>query len=291
MVEKWPRKPSMCAQAASRRSLELGELAEPQAFGDETAGVVADGQFGEPVGRGEAAVEGAGAFGGLGGVLGDVARDLGIGQLPGGGDRPDVVLRPQARVAGRQSRAAGVDADSAGGLVDGGGQQGDGGPGGRGGGGPGRAVEADDGVEVDHAAALVFGDLGEGDPDLRGERLVGQPGLAGEGAAQGDGEAAPQFGGVGVEQDCAGVVVAVRAQRLAEPVVIPACFSPQDMRMPCGQDRRAGGGGSARTRPSFSRRAWTGPKDGAVRVTNTHGWSATVAGMPLPPISPARMSW
>jgi hypothetical protein len=41
----------------------------------------------------------------------------------------------------------------------------------------------------------------------------------------------------------------------------------------------------------FSRRAWTGPNDGAVRVTKTQGWSATVAGMPLPPVSPARMSW
>ena len=38
---------------------------------------------------------------------------------------------------------------------------------------------------------------------------------------EGDGEPAPQFGSAGVEQDRPGVVVAVRAQRLAEPVVIP----------------------------------------------------------------------
>ena len=130
--------------------------------------------------------------------------------------------RPHARVRAGSPGAAGCrDADGAGGLVDGGGEQGEGGPGGRGVGRPGGAVEPDDGVEVDDAAALVFGDLGVGDPDLRGEGLAGEPGLAGQGPAQGDGEAAPQFGGAGVEQDRAGVVVAVRAQRLAEPVVVP----------------------------------------------------------------------
>jgi len=44
-------------------------------------------------------------------------------------------------------------------------------------------------VEVDDPAALVFGDLGVGQPRLGGECLAGEPGLAGEGAAQGDGEA------------------------------------------------------------------------------------------------------
>jgi hypothetical protein len=75
-------------------------------------------------------------------------------------------------------------------------------------------------VEVDDSAALVFGDLGVGGPGLGGERLASEPGVAGEGAAQGDGEAPPQLGGVSVEQDRAGVVVAVRAQRFAELVVI-----------------------------------------------------------------------
>ena len=75
-------------------------------------------------------------------------------------------------------------------------------------------------MEVDDATPLVFGDLGVGDPDLRGEGLAGEPGLAGQGPAQGDGEPAPQLGRAGVEQDRAGVVVAVRAQRLAEPVVV-----------------------------------------------------------------------
>jgi hypothetical protein len=45
---------------------------------------------------------------------------------------------------------------------------------------PGGAVEADDGVEVDDATTLVFGHLGVRDPELRGEGLTGEPGLAGQ---------------------------------------------------------------------------------------------------------------
>ena len=75
-------------------------------------------------------------------------------------------------------------------------------------------------MEVDNAAPLIFGHLGVGDLDLRGESLASEPGVAGESPAEGDCEPAPQFGGAGVEQDGAGVVVAVRAQRPAEPVVI-----------------------------------------------------------------------
>jgi hypothetical protein len=130
--------------------------------------------------------------------------------------------RPQASVRAGNPGAKGVVTLTAPvGLVDGGGEQGEGGPGGRGRGRPGGAVEPDDGVEVDDAAALVFGDLGVGDPDLGGEGLAGEPGLAGQCPAQGDREPAPQFGGAGVEQHRHGVVIAIWAQRLAEPVVIP----------------------------------------------------------------------
>lgn len=64
------------------RVFEPGEFAEAQAFGDEPAGVFAGGQLGELVGGGDAAVEGAGTFGGLGGVLGDIGGDPGIGEFP-----------------------------------------------------------------------------------------------------------------------------------------------------------------------------------------------------------------
>jgi len=46
-------------------------------------------------------------------------------------------------------------------------------------------------VEVHHAASLIFGDLDKGDADLGGKRLIGEPGLAGECPAEGDGEPAP----------------------------------------------------------------------------------------------------
>jgi hypothetical protein len=86
--------------------------------------------------------------------------------------------------------------------------------------GPGGAVKPDDGVEVDDAAPLILGNLGVGQPGLGGERLAGESGPAGQRAAERDGEPAPQLGGVGVEQDGARVVVALRAQRFPEPVVV-----------------------------------------------------------------------
>jgi hypothetical protein len=110
-------------------------------------------------------------------------------------DGPGVVLASPAQRAGGQPRGGGgVEVDGGGGRGDGGGQQAGGGPGGRGGVRPGGTVEADDGVEVNHATALVLGDLGERDPQLRRQGLVSQPGLAGESPVEGYGEAAPQFG-------------------------------------------------------------------------------------------------
>ena len=54
-----------------------------------------------------------------------------------------------------------------------------------------------------------------------GKGLAGESGLTGQRPAEGDSEPSPQFGSAGVEQDRPGVVVAVRAQRFAEPVVVP----------------------------------------------------------------------
>jgi hypothetical protein len=69
----------------------------------------------------------------------------------------------------------GLDVDGAGGLGDGVAEQAEGGPGRRGGGRSGRAVEADDRVEVDDPAALVFGDLGVGEPGLAVKALLVSP--------------------------------------------------------------------------------------------------------------------
>ena len=75
-------------------------------------------------------------------------------------------------------------------------------------------------MEVNDAAPLIFGDLRVGHPGLGGEHLAGEPGPPGQYPAERDGEPAPQFGGVRVEQDGTGVVVAVGAQWLAQPVIV-----------------------------------------------------------------------
>jgi hypothetical protein len=88
------------------------------------------------------------------------------------------------------------------------------------------AVQAEQDVEVDGAAGLVFGDLAVGDPD-RG------PAVGGEAVSAPDGQAdqvpfdvllgaPPQFPGAGVPHHVRVVVIAVRAQRLAEPGITGA---------------------------------------------------------------------
>ena len=103
------------------------------------------------------------------------------------------------------------------------------------------AVEAEDRVEVDQPAALELGHLGIGQLDPHAV-LAGE---LGEAAADADDGAAPQFGGVSVPHDGRLVVVAVRAQRLAQAGVVffvpLAAGDPPPVwarRWPCG------GGGS-----------------------------------------------
>jgi hypothetical protein len=87
---------------------------------------------------------------------------------------------PQARVRAGRPLAAGMWTRTAwAAWAMAAGQEVEGGPGGRFGVGSGRSVEADDGVEVDDAPALVFSDFGERDAHLCGQRLGGEPGLAG----------------------------------------------------------------------------------------------------------------
>ena len=116
---------------------------------------------------------------------------------------------------------------------------------------------------------------------------AGDAEVVGEAAAQGDGEPAPQFGGVPVERDLSGVVVAVRAQRRAEVGVVVAVDAGACTGRPCGQNVAAGRGGGGRARPG-PRVVCTGPNDGAVRVAKTSGCAATVSGTSLmPPAVPA----
>lgn len=63
-----------------------------------------------------------------------------------------------------------------------------------------------------------------------------------------------------------------------------AWWTKQDCGRPWGQRRR----GLPGVQDPPERVRWTGPKPGAVSVTNTAGWVATDASTPLPPSSPAR---
>src|SRR5690606_7486666 len=103
-----------------------------------------------------------------------------------------------------------------GGGTNGVGEEFGGGPGRRRGGAAVGSVEAEDGVEVDGAAFLVLGDLGERHPGVASERALAESGPLGDLTAQVDGEPSPQWPGVGVPQHGRLVVVSVRVQRCAE---------------------------------------------------------------------------
>lgn len=101
------------------------------------------------------------------------------------------------------------------------------------------AVEAEQAVEMDHAAVLIFGGLAVREPDERDPAAVALAVVDPDEQATLDGELAeatldgllgapPQFPGVVVPHDLAGVVVAVQAQRLAEPGIVAAVPSPAD---------------------------------------------------------------
>ena len=154
-------------------------------------------------------------------------------------------------------------------------------------------VQADDGVEVDHAARLVLSDLDEAEADQGAQFLLRDAHHAGEVPGQVGDEAAPQVTGAGVEHDRGFVVVAVGAHRPAEPrVVLGVAGRAGDVTaVRAGALGGVAAGAAGQHLAVTSRREWTGPNEGAVKVANTHGCSATDSGMPLPPIRPERTSW
>jgi hypothetical protein len=83
-----------------------------------------------------------------------------------------------------------------------------------------RSVQADRGVDMDDPAGLELHHLGVGDLASSAELRHRQLAPFGQVALQGDAEPAPQLRGVPLPHDVAGVVVAVRAQRLAQPRVV-----------------------------------------------------------------------
>ena len=124
----------------------------------------------------------------------------GAGQGGAVADGPGVGLGAEAEPY-RCARRVGDESDGPGGLGDGVAEQGGAVAGGwwlvaRAGG-----VEADDGVEVDDAAGLVFGDFDVADTQDGPQCFLGYACVVGELAGQVGGEPAPQVSGVGVEQD------------------------------------------------------------------------------------------
>ena len=98
------------------------------------------------------------------------------------------------------------------------------------------SVEADGCVDVDDAAGLELDHLRVRDPCAAPELCRGEPGLGSEGAAESDGEAAPELGGVPLPQHVGGVVVALETQRLAELSVLVAVPGEAGQRPTMGTD-------------------------------------------------------
>jgi hypothetical protein len=128
-------------------------------------------------------------------------------------------------------------------------------------------------VEVDDAAPLVFGDLGEGHPDVLAQAAQRQAGELGNASAQRVGEPPPQLGRHRVEQHGRGVVVAVGAQRLTEPRIVTRVPDGAGERPTVRADRRvaarvarqdpavvfpAGVDGPERRRGQGEEQAWVG---------------------------------
>ncbi|MBB5934475.1 hypothetical protein FHS42_001522 [Streptomyces zagrosensis] len=184
-----------------------------QAFG--VGAEVVSGEFGEEPQR---SVESARrCLGALGGVFGDVRGDRAVREGRAAvevravdGPYVELVAEGEGVFAAVDGRAG--DACLGGSGVDGVGEQLDGCPGWGWGVAAGGTVEADDGVEVDGAALLVLGDLGEGQSGVVAQGALGERGALGDLAAQVDGEAPPQGPGVRVPQDRGFVVVAVRVE-------------------------------------------------------------------------------
>lgn len=150
----------------------LGEAAEVPAGTHESADVCADRCRVDGVAGGERVVEsGAGFAGSLGDVLGDVrGHGVVIGAVAVDAQGPGVDLGAPAECQFADGGGVGrVDLHAPGGGTYGVGEEFRGAPGRGFVGGSVRAVEADDGVDVDGRPFLVFGDAGEGEPGVLGE--------------------------------------------------------------------------------------------------------------------------
>ncbi len=191
---------------------------EPPAGLDEAASVVRHlvavklGEFAD------AAVQGAGALGGLGRVLGHVGRDSlfgDVGAVPEGLHGPHVELGAPAEGTGRLV-LGGRDGDRGvgvrGSCSDGVSEEADRGPGGRSGLRSVGAVDADHGMKVQRTALLELGDLAVRKAGALLQVPLCDAGAGGDLAAEPVGEALPELPGMVVEQHGTRVVVGGRVQ-------------------------------------------------------------------------------
>jgi hypothetical protein len=129
-------------------------------------------------------------------------------------------------------------------------------------------------------ASLELHDLGVGDlarlPEL-GDREVA---VAGEGALQGDVEPAPQLGRVPLPDHVSGVVVAVRAERGPEPVVVLVVAGVAPQRPPVRAEGlvAAGPAGSLVAEPVDRSERGGGEGGERARVLGDRGGDALAAG-------------
>ena len=107
---------------------------------------------------------------------------------------------------------------------------------------------------------------------------------------KGDREPAPQVGSEPLPHHMGGVVVAVSTQRLPQQTIRPPALSPVSVHDPAGQ-RAAMGAAAVRVAGVAPTRGVDPAEEGAVRVANSSGWSATDTGTVLPPVTPARIRW
>jgi hypothetical protein len=141
-------------------------------------------------------------------------------------------------------------------------------------------------MEVDRAPTLVLGHLGIGDPDQPTQPGLVQADQAAQGTLDGDGGPPPQLRGQGVPEHLRLGVVAGRTQWLPQPRVIHV------MAMPAASPLAVRAAGTLAVRmagqdqPPLGLARVDPAEAGAVKVTNSRGWEATVSGTPLPPFRP-----
>ena len=144
-------------------------------------------------------------------------------------------------------------------------------------------------MEVDRPASLELGHLGIGDPHQPAQLALLQPDQPAESTVECDGGMAPQLGREGVPQHLRLGVVAGRAERLAQLVVVlvmaPAA-GPIAVRAPGTLAVRTAGQHQAALRLAGMDATEAGGGEGHEQPR----MPSHVSGTPLPPLSPAARS-